>query len=39
MDVSEIPFAISVRVEVRDREGTVTSTGVFDWFVQALDPQ
>jgi len=31
--------SISVQVEVRDREGTVTSTGVFDWFVQALDPQ
>jgi len=30
--------SIAVSVEVADIEGRVTSTGVFDWFVQALNP-
>jgi len=30
--------SIAVSVEVADSEGTVMSTGVFDWFVQALNP-
>ena len=29
--------SISVNVEVKDSEGTTTSTGVFNWFVQQID--
>ncbi len=29
--------SISVSVEIKDSEGTVTSTGVFNWFVQQID--